>query len=199
LIADGVRLVVLGPHEQLAALPELSAWKDGGRIDRLAKSLDYAPETKLLVVAEETVLADPDAALVGGSQLIRVFANAIYHVTAKRPVDPNWEKRGRAVQQYELRVQRLDTRFDERLAQLYESAMSAGKWKGASACHDRVAYWAAGVCAYFDAAGQDAAPNDFQRPISDRETLQRYDPDLYELVHTTMAYEGHVDWRVRSR
>ena len=45
--------------------------------------------------------------------MIRVFAKALYHVTGTRPVDPNWENRGRAVQQHELRVQRLDVRFDE--------------------------------------------------------------------------------------
>jgi hypothetical protein len=25
--------------------------------------------------------------------------------------------------------------------------------------------------------------------------LKEYDPDLYALVHETMAYEGHTDWR----
>jgi len=27
--------------------------------------------------------------------------------------------------------------------------------------------------------------------------LKEYDPGLYALVHETMAYEGHVDWRYR--
>ena len=129
--------------------------------------------------------------------MIRVFAKAIYHVTGTRPVDPNWDNRGRAVQQYELRVRRLDVRFDEKLNELYEKAVGAGKWKGTSAVHDRVAYWAKGVLAYFDAMGQDAAPHDAAHPINTREALQQYDPDLYTLVNETMAYEGHVDWRYR--
>jgi hypothetical protein len=52
--------------------------------------------------------------------------------------------------------------------------------------------------AYFDALGQDAAPNDAPHPIATREALHEYDPDLFELVHETMAYAGHVDWRYKA-
>ena len=129
--------------------------------------------------------------------MIRVFANALYQVTASRQVDPNWDKRGRAVQQYELRVQRLDVRFDNKVKELFKEATGAGKWKGTSAIHDRTAYWTAGVLAYFDALGQDAAPNDAAHPINTRAALQQYDPGLYALVHETMAYGGRVDWRFK--
>jgi hypothetical protein len=197
LMADGVRLVVLAPGESIAHLPEFAGWKDVAGLDPLARTLGYHPQTKLLVVAEENVLANPMAANVGGSQVVRVFADALYHVTAKRPVDPNWEKRGRAVQQYELRVQRLDVRFDEALASLFEKAVASGKWKGTGAIHDRASFWTTGVLAYFDALGQDAAPNDAPHPVNSREALKAYDPGLFDLVRETMAYEGRVDWRFR--
>ena len=51
------------------------------------------------------------------------------------------------------------------------------------------------MLAYFDALGQDAAPNDAPHPITTREALKDYDPELYALVNETMAYDGHVDWR----
>ena len=70
---------------------------------------------------EGNVIGEGDPSAATGSQVIRLFAKAFYHVTGKRPVDPNWESRGRNVQQYELRVQRLDSRFDARLGLLYES------------------------------------------------------------------------------
>jgi hypothetical protein len=199
LIANGVRLVVLGPHEKLSDLPEFKAIKDNATIDPLLRSFDYSPTTKLLVVGQENVLGNPRHPSVGDYQVIRVMATAVYHVTATRPVDPNWENRGREVQQYELRVKRLDERFDRFLQQHYESARQAGKWKGTSAVHDPVRYWASGVLAYFDAAGQDAAPNDAAHPISSREILSTYDQALYELVAETMAYQGHVDWRFQPR
>src|SRR6185436_17622962 len=128
----------------------------------------------------------------------RVFAMALYRVTTRRPVDPNWEKRGREVQQYELRVKRLDVRFDERLQELHEKAAAAGKWKDTAAARDRAAYWTAGVLAYFDARGLDAE-KETAHPVNTRETLMEYDPDLYTLVNETMAYEGHAAWRLTPR
>jgi hypothetical protein len=204
LMDDGVKLVVLGPDEKLTDLPELKKSPDTN-IDWEIRFMDYAPETKLLVVPEENVLANPNDANVGPCLEIRELAKASYYVCGTRPVDPNWNNRGRDVQQYELRLKRLDVRFDEKLKELYDSAMSKGMWKDASAVHNRVEYWAAGVLAYFDAAGQDGAPfkdtgpngdfSDSPHAINTREALKAYDPDLFALVNETMAYDGHADWR----
>ena len=193
LIADGVKLVVLGRNEKISDLPEFKSG-DIKNVDLTARFLECTPDKKCLVVAEENVMANPKDAKAGDVHVIRVFANALYHVTGTRPVDTDWDKRGQNVQHYELRVQRLDSRFDEKLKELYEQAMSAGKWKGTVAAHDRVAYWVKGVLSYFDALGQDAAPLDATHPIDTREALKDYDPGLYGLVNVTMAYDGHVDW-----
>ncbi len=196
LIGDGVKLVVLGRNEKLADLPEFERMKEVKNFDPLARTLGYGPETKLLVVGEENLLADPREPKVGDNQLIRVFAKALHQVAGTRPIDPDWETRPRGIwQQYELRVKRLDVRFDEKLKELHEEALSAGHWKGTSAAHHRVEYWAEGVLAYFDAPGQQAAPNDAPSPINTREALKEYDPHLFALVHETMAYSGKVDWR----
>jgi hypothetical protein len=195
LIADGVKLVVLGRGESLASLPEFKDKTDDDKVDFLARTLKHRPETKLLVVGEENVLGDPNDPLVGRNQVVSVFADAIARVTGRRPADPNFSNRGRNVQQYELRVERIDERFDAKLKSLFDSAIAKGKWKGTAAMHDRVDYWCAGVLAYFEAAGQEAAPDDTDHPINTREALMEYDPDLYALVHETMAYGGHVDWR----
>ncbi|HEY0548722.1 MAG TPA: hypothetical protein VGF13_03915 [Verrucomicrobiae bacterium] len=197
LMADNVKLVVLGRNEKLSDLPEYKRLNDTKGFDSLSRMLYYSPESKLLVVGGENVLANPRDPNVGDNQVIRVFADAFYRVTAHRPVDPNWENRRGAVQQYELRVKRLDVRFEEKLKELFEKATSAGKWKGTSAIHDHAAYWTAGVLAYFDALGQDAAPNDSAHPVNTREALKDYDPDLHAFVNEIMAYDGHVDWRFK--
>jgi alpha-glucosidase len=213
MIADGVKLVVLGPQEKISDLPEckeslksqVSSFKSSGftlqtsnsPFDHTARFLDYSPQIKLLVVGQENVLAGPRDPYAGGCQVIRVFAKAICHVTGTRPVDPNWDKRGRDVQQYEMRVQRLDVRFDEKLQELHAKALGAGKWKGTPAIHDRVEYWAEGVLAYFDGAGLGMTPTEAEHPITTREALKQYDPDLFALVDDTMAYKGKVDWRYR--
>jgi alpha-glucosidase len=195
LINDGVKLVILGKEERISDLPEAR----GKDIDQLARFLEYSPDLKLIVTAEENVAADPSNPLSGDNQTIRLFAKALYDLCANRPVDPNWEKRGREVQQYELRVTRLDTRFKEAVEKLHETAGEKNLWKGTGALISPAEYWARGVLAYFDAAGQVHPPEGAPHPISTREQLREYDPALFELVHKTMAYEGHVDWRFRTQ
>jgi hypothetical protein len=194
-INEGAKLVVLGPQESLADLPECKKMP-AGSIDYTARFLDYSPEARLMIVDQKNVLGDVDSPYSStGYQVIRVFAKALYHLTGTQPVDPNWDNRGRDVQQYELRVQRMDIRFDEKLKDLYNDAMSKGLWKGTAAVSNRVEYWAEGVLAYFDAAGAVVPPNDSDYPISTRETLKQYDPGLFALVEQIMAYKGKVDWR----
>jgi hypothetical protein len=196
LIADGVRLAVLGHDESLSNLPEYASWKDWKEFDHTARLLEYTPGTnKLLVVGEENVLGDPREPLAGDCLVIREMAKAVYYVTGTRPEDPNWDKRGRAVQQYELRLRRMDVRFDQKLDELFNLSRTNGLWKGTTAVYDKVEYWVAGVLAYFDAAGQTSAPLNAPHPICTRELLKEYDPALFALVNETMAYEGHVDWR----
>ena len=196
LIADGVKLVVLGRNEKLADLPEFARMKELNGFDVLSRNVDYSPDLKLLLVGEEQVVPRAQDPVGGGCPIIRQFAKAFYEITGSRPVDPEWNNRGREVQQYELRVKRLDRQFGEKVHQLFEQATGKGLWKGTSAIQTPADYWAEGVLAYFDAAGQEeAAPNDAPHPISTREALKGYDADLYTLVSETMAYDGHVDWR----
>lgn len=193
LIADRVKLVVLAPDESLADLPEYNS-----SIDHTSRFLDYKPEIKLLVVDQQNILDNLKNPYATESQIIRVFAKALYHVTAKRPIDPDWENRGRNVQQYELRVQRMDIRFDNELKEIYDNAMNASLWKGTAAIHNRLEYWTQGVLAYFDATGQGVSPNDASHPITTREHLKKYDPELFSLVEKTFAYKGKVDWRYNN-
>ena len=104
--------------------------------------------------------------------VIRIFAKTFFDVTANRPVDPNWEKRGRDVQQYELRVKRLDEEFGKRVKAVHAKRNVSGP---------AAEYWADGVVKYF---------------TNEREKFAESDPELYALVHETMAYEGKMDWRL---
>jgi hypothetical protein len=187
LITADVKLVVLGKNEKIADLPEFKA-AQGIKLAASARRLGYSPECKLVVIGEEEIISSAKDAKPAASPVIGEFAKAFYHVAGKRPVDPNWENRGRDVQQYELRVKRLDIQFDEKLKQLHESALTKGLWKGSPAAQDRAEYWAAGVTAYFDAVGESKLP-------ATREKLKDYDPELFALVHETMAYEDRQDWR----
>lgn len=187
LIADGMKLVVLEKNELLTDLPECKAAADKLKIDPRARRFSYHPECKLVVIGEEEIVSGTNASKPATSPVIGEFARALYHVTGTRPVDPNWENRGRDVQQYELRVKRLDIQFDNRLKEIHEAAAGKGLWKGTLAAKERVEYWAVGVQAYFDAGGDSK--------VATRDRLKEHDPELYALVHETMAYQDRQDWR----
>jgi alpha-glucosidase len=196
MIADGARLVVLGRHEKLSDLPEFSDSRKQPGFDD-ARYLDYTTSLKRMVVSEADVLRLPGAPCVGKDMVVSVFAKGLYQVTGLRPVVQDFEKQ-RNKQQYELRVKRLDIEFDRRLLKLLDDARKSGLWQGTAAARERNEYWAAGVEAYFDAAGSGQAPHGADRPITTREALRAYDPALYALVDETMAYKEHVDWRAKS-
>jgi len=195
LMNDGARLVVLGEKEMLSRLPEFKEATNLAELD-LVRILEYSPALKLMVVPEENVLGQPREPFAGRCMLVSVFAKAMHRVAGLRPVDAEFDKR-RDKQQYELRVKRLDLDFDKKVAQLFESGPGKGLWKGTPAARDRFEYWAAGVEAYFDAAGAGVAPAGADRPVVTREALKQYDPGLYALVDETMAYKERVDWRVK--
>ncbi|HYG23533.1 MAG TPA: hypothetical protein VEH04_12175 [Verrucomicrobiae bacterium] len=194
LIAADLKLVVLGRRESLDDLPEFARLAGDARVAGDARGFDYVPEARLIVVGEENIVGERGGRLTNDCEVIRQFARALYFHTALRPVDPNWNNRGRNVQQYELRVKRLDEEFDARLRKIHGDAVAKGLWKGSRSERSAVDYWAGGVTAYFDAASNESrspgAPS-----IATREALRNYDADLYELVHETMAYEGRQDWR----
>jgi hypothetical protein len=195
MMAEGARLVVLGKLEKLSDLPEFRETKSSPSFEEV-RYLDFDSKTRLMVVPEENALGLPNDPFLGEAAVVGVFARSLHKVTAFRPVDPEFDKR-RQKQQYELRVKRLDVEFDQKLTKIYEAALAKSLWKGTPAARDRVEYWAAGVEAYFDASGTSYAPNEADRPITTREVLKAYDPDLYAFVDVTMAYKEHIDWRYK--
>ncbi|HEX4608976.1 MAG TPA: hypothetical protein VH092_12285, partial [Urbifossiella sp.] len=195
MMADGARLVVLGRGERLSDLPEFAGDKNKADLD-LVRYLDYTPALKLMVVPEENVLALPGEPFAGKCVTVGLFARGLYRVAGLRPVDPEFDRR-REKQQYELRVRRLDVEFDRALTKLFEAAAGKRLWTGTAGARDRFEYWAAGVEAYFDAAGTGVAPTGADRPITTRELLKAYDPDLYAVVDETMAFKERVDWRAK--
>jgi len=160
MIADGVKVVVLSPGEKLQDLPEFK----GGA--------ETFPSQKTIVVDQSLLERDRGATLIGQ------MASAMFATTARRPVDPNWDKRGRNVQQYELRVKRLDEQFGKAVDELKLARGLPGSAES---------FWAKGVRAYFDAG---------EAPMRTRSDLKAQQPELFKLVAETMAYEDKVDWRL---
>lgn len=193
MISRGGRVVVLGEGESISGLPELADPIAEGVIDPLIGSLDFHEPSGLMVVSGRGVMGDGAV----DHPLLSVLARAIVNVAGARAIDPEFEGR-RDVQQYELRVKRIDREFVERLELVFAGAVESGLWRGTSAMHDATRYWTRGVLCYFDAAGPDAAPHDWDHPVASREQLEAYDAELYALVAETMAFKGKSDWRFRA-
>jgi hypothetical protein len=154
---DTIRKMFAYRHDILKALIT-----DGWRL-AVVKPNEKPPGDPKMLMAQEGRNAD----------VIVVMARKFYEVTGSRPVEPNWDKR-RDVQQYELRVKRLDEDFGKRLKAIHGRQGAPSNSNGD--------YWAEGVAMYFS---------------NEREQFKASDPQLYDLVHETMAYEGHEDWRLK--
>ena len=125
----------------------------------------------MMVVSEENVLGLPSDTFAGQCMTISEMAKALYQITGFRPAIPNFDRR-RDKQQYELNVKRMDSDFDQTLSKNSDAAMGKALWKGTTAAHDKGEYWAAGVEAYFDAAGDGQPAIGADRPIITRELLK---------------------------
>jgi len=194
-IAEGMKLVVLGPKEHISDLPEYKKINDP-----ISPSTCWV-DTRLFASVEAPGGKPGECAGESERHVCRrqsgdpCLADAIYNVTGVRPQDPNFEKRPRSIwQQYELRVQRSMCGSAPRRRSSMKRPCGekmAGHWSRNRLCRllDR------SVLAYFDALGQDDTPVGASHPINTREKLKEYDPGLYALVNETMAYETQVDWR----
>ena len=137
MIEDGAKLVVLGLDETLTDLPEFKNSKSVAGFD-VPRYFDYTPELKLMIVPEENVLGMPKEPFAGECMVVNVFAKALHQITGLRPVDPDFSKRPQ-LQQYEMRVKRMDVEFDHKLQKCYDDAMRSGGqagpglWKGTTA------------------------------------------------------------------
>jgi hypothetical protein len=196
LMAKGARLVVLGKGERLGELPEFRAKSQVPGFEEL-RYQEYSDALPLIVVPEENVLGLPGDPFQGENQIVALFAKALYVAGGHRAVDAVFESKKFERQQYELNVRRLDIRFDQDLRAAFAHAATKGLWRGTPAGTELDAYWAAGVCAYFDAAG-DGLPPVGGQPVVRRDTLKGYDPELFQLVASTFAYTTHVDWRYKK-
>jgi len=90
-------------------------------------------------------------------------------------------------------LRQADASFSGRLSKTYKNATSKGLWKYAYAGGNQGEYWAEVCQSYFDC---NRVNNWNHNSIATREQLKLYDPDAYELVHTTFKLTAENDWRL---
>jgi len=193
MIEADLRFVVIGESEKTTDIPEYGSLKRKQRWNKQRRSPGYSRQRGIISCTEENLLNRPGDRNAGESVLIRTFALAVYKITGLREVDKESESRQK--QQYELHVERMDKRFDEKLSSLFEKAKEKGLWKVTLAAKDRNEYWAEGVQSWFDANRQGGRRHN---DVDTREELEAYDPGLAELVAEVFRHDERVDWRYRQ-
>ena len=167
LAENNVRFSVMAYDEMTTQIPEHSDLKPDFYWDRRARGLGATSARPSVSCGEENLLNYPGDPYGTENILIHEFAHAI-HQMGLSTVDPD---------------------FDNRLKQLYESAMEKGLWKGTYASTNKEEYWAEGTQSWFNTNRENDAQHNH---VSKRGILKDYDPELATLL--TEIY-GDTDWR----
>ncbi|MCK4293265.1 MAG: hypothetical protein KAY65_08710 [Planctomycetes bacterium] len=168
LIEAGVRFVIIGAKEQTTDIPEYSHMKPKEFWNQRSRGFGG----RIVSCGEENLLCYPVDRYDDESIFIHEFAHVIHGMGLKR----------------------IDSRFDEKLKRLYESAVSKGLWNRAYAGSNRAEYWAEGVQSWYDANRQN---NYNHNHVDTREELKAYDPDLAQLIAETFRHTDKTDWRYK--
>lgn len=154
LVKSKVHFVVMAPTEMTTDVPEQRNMSPKDYWDKRARGLG----SKITSCGEENLLNLKGDRYRNENILIHEFAHAI-HNYGLRSVDP---------------------KFDARLRATYARAKDKGLWKDTYAATNAGEYWAEGVQSYFDC---NAPPNKgVHNDINTREKLEKYDPELFQLI-----------------
>jgi hypothetical protein len=170
LIKANIRVVVMARTELTTDIPEHSDLTPKRTWDEKARGLGATLVRPASSCAEENLLGYKDDRYRGESILIHEFAHTIH----------------------EIGLDALDKDFDDRLKGLYERAMQKGLWKNTYAATNYKEYWAEGVQSWFDSNLSANPPNGIHNHVRTRAALEKYDPDLANLIAEVFHNE---QWR----
>ena len=193
MIDAGVRLTVVADGEDPASVP---GYFDPSPRRWLSRAEKGTPprRTNLTLACRNRDLLGNSGGAPEECLLVRQFALMMYRMTGFREIDEQFESKPK--QQYELRVTRMDVRFDRQLEVLYDRAMKKGRWRNTIAADSRADYWAEGVQSWFDANAQATPSDGRHNRVNTREELEAYDPELAQLIADVFRHTVRTDWRV---
>jgi RNA polymerase sigma factor (sigma-70 family) len=151
-----VRVVVIHRTESVTDIPEKSHLRGKKCWDRRFRSTGG----RITSCGEENLLALDGDRYRGQNVLVHELAHAIHL----------------------LGLNDLDETFDDTLQRIYRRAVAKGLWKDAVPLANYKEYWAEAVQCYFDANKQRCRPDGSLLPVSNREELAAYDPEMHALI-----------------
>jgi hypothetical protein len=155
MIDKDVRFVVMAPDEMTTDVPEQHDMKPKKYWDARARGLGG----QVCSCGEENLLNLPGDRYNAENILVHEFSHTIHNYGLKA-VDPT---------------------FDDRLKQVFEQSLEAGRWTKTYAATNREEYWAEGVQDYFD-CNSTRANAGVHNDVNTRGELRAYDPELFALI-----------------
>lgn len=171
VMADGrTRITIIDAKEEVSEIPEYykSDPEEAARQNQRVRG--YGGQ-RLTSCGEENLLNYPEDRYVGENIFLHEFAHCIHS-----------------------NLQRIDREFQRKLDTLYSQAMEKKLWENTYAATNASEYWAEGVQDYWDCNRQSRRqePDGVHNHVDTREELEKYDPDLFELIDKTI---GPMQWR----
>jgi hypothetical protein len=167
LARNRVRLVVMAHSEMTTDIPEHSDLRPRDYWDRRARGLGASRRRPAVSCGAENLLGYPGDPYSTENILIHEFGHAIH----------------------QMALRDIDSTFDDRLKEVYEQSVAAGRWRGTYAATNKEEFWAEGVQSWFDTNRE----NDHEHNhVNTRQELKEYDPALARLLE---AVFGDGPWR----
>ncbi len=160
--ASGVRLGVIGEHQQPTDMPEYRDLNEAfpeTNWDERGRGYGATVERPLVSGAEENITCDPTDRWFGEDILLHEFSHTVH--------------------QFGLAV--IDPDFEQELTSAYENAIEYELWTGSYAETNSIEYWAEMVQIYFG-RNFDVWPTGGVEPADSRADLERWDPQMFALI-----------------
>lgn len=159
MISLGSKMAVMAryPQEKTIDVPEFAWLTPADYWNERARGLGATTFVPTTETAEENILCDANDRYLGECILIHEFAHSLSDLSGNQ------------------------THLNQ-LENIYVSAMSKSLWKDTYSATNSQEYWAEGVQSWFDCNQFRATTDGVHGPISTRDKLKAYDPDLAALI-----------------
>src|SRR5215469_17361757 len=156
MVTNGTRLIIIGKDQLYTEMPEYRHARNPEYLNERVRGTGGLGVTSF---GEENLLCLPIDRYDDESIGVHEFCHTIDAALGR--IDPDWRRR---------------------LGETYRGALARGLWKNTYAATNAAEYWAEIVTMYFDCE----RPNNWNHgPISTREELKLYDPEVYALIKKT--------------
>jgi hypothetical protein len=165
------RVAIMAVTEVTTDIPEhsdLNTAFPGTDWDTRARGLGATPSRPASSAAEENILCSAQDPYRGENILIHEFAHSMDL----------------------MGLRQVDSTFQSRLQQAYNTAIAAGLWSNTYAATNKEEYWAEGVQSWFNVNLEADPPNGIHNSVNTRAELKVYDPGLHQLISEVMP----ADW-----